>query len=338
MSIVVRRGGLLTTIQDLGRVGYRQYGVPLGGVMDQLSARIANLLVGNSEGDAVCEMTLQGPELVFEKDALVAVCGCDLSLALDGQPGRLWRPLAVRRGLTLTVGNARSGCRAYLAVAGGFDVPRVMHSRSTYLPAALGGLGGSALQAGDQLSTGQPSAIAIQWLRHALDQQPNDLFVRSDWFVAGDLRPSGSTVRAIRGGQFDWFTPESRQRFFTSSFQVTTESDRTGYRLTGPELGLQQPRELVSEAAAMGTVQVPPGGHPIVLMADHPTTGGYPKIGQVATVDLPVLAQARPGDTIEFREVSVAEAQRLYRQREADLRKLRCAISLRDTLRWHPST
>jgi antagonist of KipI len=333
MSIRVLQPGRLTSVQDLGRDGYQRHGVVVGGAMDPFALRVANVLVGNPEATAVCEMTLAGPTLRFEQDALVAVCGADLTPQIAGQTIGSYRPVAVRRGSVLQFGEPRRGCRAYLAVAGGFDVPLVMGSRSTYLRARLGGFHGRALQVGDVLSLGPLPESARRrvdrWL-HAAGSQP--LF-RPTWSAATDRTPThgeGIVVRAMRGGQCDWFDAASQELFFSAEFEVTSQSDRMGYRLAGPTLHLVTPRELISEAVSAGTVQVPPAGLPIALMADRPTTGGYPKIATAATVDLSALAQARPGDKIRFEEVSLAAAQQLLRTREAEFAKLKLAVALRE--------
>lgn len=333
MSIRVLHSGLLTSVQDLGRHGYQRYGVVVGGAMDPLALRVANVLVGNPEGAAACEITWAGPALRFEHDALIAVCGADLTPRIAGQSVLSYRPVAVRRGSVLQFGAPRRGCRAYLAVAGSCDVPVVMGSRSTDLRARLGGYHGRSLQAGDVLSLGPPPESTRRrvhrWL-HAADSRP---FVFPTWSAAMDRTSTSGkeiVVRAMRGGQFDWFDKASQELFFQAEFEVTSQSDRMGYRLVGPMLRLAARRELISEAVSAGTIQVPPAGQPIALMADRPTTGGYPKIADAATVDLAALAQAWPGNKIRFEEVSLATAQQLLRKREAEFATLKLALALRE--------
>lgn len=335
MSIQVVRPGLLTSLQDIGRSGHQKYGVVVSGAMDLLALRVANLLVDNAEGAAACEITCWGPALRFEQDALIAICGGDLAPRIAQETVPAWRPVVVRRGSLLEFGEPQRGCRAYLAVAGGFDVPPVMGSRSTYLRAGLGGFHGRALKAGDVLDLQPPSELASRRMQRSLNAAGSRPLFASPWGAAWGLAAAAGsppTVRAMRGGQFAWFTADSQERFFAAEFQVTSQSDRMGYRLAGPPLRLAAPRELISEAVSAGTIQVPAEGQPIVLMADCQTTGGYPKIAQAATVDLSVLAQARPGDRIRFQEISVAEAQDLYRAREAALEKLKRALKLREEM------
>lgn len=304
--VEVVKPGVLTTVQDLGRSGYQRHGIAVGGAMDRLALRVANMLVGNDENAAVLEATMTGPLLRFDADALVAICGA----TVEGIPS--WQPIAVRGGETLSLARFESGCRAYLAVAGGFQVPRVMHSASTYLRAAIGGHKGRALHAGDVLETGPAGAPASWKAEH--------------WHVSSQLLPrysSHPTVRAIRGTQWDWFSPVSQASFFEQDFKVSSKSDRMGLRLSGEPVALAQPREMTSEPVAFGSVQVPPDGQPIVLMADRQTVGGYPKIATVVSVDLPLVAQLRPDDGVKFSEVSLAEAQALCLAEERALSRLR---------------
>jgi antagonist of KipI len=329
MGIRVIRPGLLTTVQDVGRFGYQRYGVAVSGAMDCLSLRVANLLVGNHEQDAVCEITLRGPSLLFEEAAVISICGADLSARIGEQPVLGWRPIAVYRGSILEFGESRQGCRAYLAIAGGIEVPLVMGSRSTFLRAKIGGLEGRAVEAGDVLKiNSRPTAKQEQ----SDDAHGSCSIEATNWCVSQLLVPSGNVVRVMRGDQFDRFTAESQDRFFAADFQVTAQSDRMGYRLAGPKLHLSDPRELVSEAVVAGTVQVPADGQPIILMADHPTTGGYPRIAQVATIDLPILAQMKPGERIRFQEIALEEAQDLHRQCQRTLIKLKCAVALKGAM------
>lgn len=333
MSITVLEPGLLTTIQDLGRTGYQQFGVVVGGALDTFALRVANTLVDNPEDAAGLEITLRGPALRFEQSQLIAISGADLTPQIDGYSLKAWRPVAVRQGSVLHFGEPRRGCRAYLAIAGGIDVPLVMGSRSTYLRAQIGGFEGRALRAGDLLKTSPSSEPAARRTQRWLDAaHPAPLFCPS-WSVAElSQTPNDSVVvvRALRGAQFDWFDTASQQAFFAEEFTVTTQSDRMGYRLAGPHLALTTDREMLSEAVTAGTIQVPPAGQPIVLMADRQTTGGYPKIADVATVDLSALAQARPGDKIRFQETSIEAAQELIRKRQANLNLLKQAILLRE--------
>jgi antagonist of KipI len=329
MSVLVIRPGLLTTAQDLGRFGYQKHGVIVSGAMDPFAHRVANLLVGNAESEATLEMTLKGPVLEFETDALISLCGADLSPTIEGRPLPLWKPILVQRGQVLQFGTCRFGTRAYLAIAGGWQLPLVMGSRSTYLRAGLGGYQGRALREGDRLPVGSWSPASRELAEQLRQRQGSGVFAAMDWGVTAELLPayhSAPVIRAMRGNHFDLFSAKSREAFFSEPFRVTPQSDRMGYRLDGPSLTLSQPYELISEAVSFGTVQVPAEGKPIVLLADRQTTGGYPKIAQIATVDLPVIAQTKPGDLIRFTEVGRGEAERLYLEREQHIRMLKLGI------------
>lgn len=299
MAITVIRAGMLTTVQDLGRRGHRAAGVPVGGAMDAFALRLANLLAGNAEEAAALEFTLLGPELEFASDTTVAVGGGDFG-ALP-----LWEPVQVRAGERVKFSAARTGCRGYLAIAGGLDVPVVLGGRGTDLRAALGGFEGRALRDGDVLRAGE---IARR--------------VAGRWHIDERILPAysaGPTVRVVRGAQADEFG----DTLLTAEFKVTPKSDRMGVRLAGPAVARDNARELVSTTVAPGTVQVPPDGQPIVLMADAQTIGGYPQIAHVVSADLPLVAQLRPGDAMRFREVTLAEAHELVRVRERALAMLR---------------
>ncbi|MCM3162396.1 biotin-dependent carboxyltransferase family protein [Metabacillus litoralis] len=324
------RSGLLTTIQDLGRYGYQKYGVIVSGAMDSYSLRIANLLVGNSEGEAALEITLMGPTLLFEKDMLIAITGGDLSPTIEGASVPLWRPVFVKKGSKLQFGLQKSGCRAYLAVAGGFAVNEIMKSKSTYLRAEIGGYQGRAIQEGDILEVNSMSEGAFSQIEKLKNKQNKRPFQPANWSVRwNEFLPliKNPNIRVLPGTQYEKFTSHSKEQFFTQSFRVSPQSDRMGYRLSGPAIELEEKLEMLSEAVAHGTIQIPPDGNPIILLADRQTTGGYPKIGQVATVDLPVVAQVMPGQSISFTEITLEDAERLYLEKEKNLKQLAVSIT-----------
>jgi len=280
-------------------MGFLGAGVPGSGAMDRLALRLANMLVGNPEGAPGLETTMAGPVLHFKSEAVVAVCGATFTGV------RSWQPFWVKAGESLSLTDLESGCRGYLAVAGGFAVPQVLGSASTYLRAGLGGFEGRMLRKGDRLAVG-PSAYAI----------PADI---EHWHISPAVLPAYSTqpvVRVTKGTQWDWFSEEAQYKFFENRYDVLPKSDRMGLRLFGAQLTLNAPREMVSEAVAHGSIQVPPEGQPIVLMADRQTIGGYPKIADVISVDLPLLAQLRPGDSVIFTSVSLVLAQELFLAQE----------------------
>ena len=326
--IEVLRPGLLTTVQDLGRPGLGAQGVPPGGAADAVALRVANLLVGNAPGAAGLELTMAGPRLRFARDTLVALGGAEMQAEVDGVPVGAWRAVRVRAGETLDVGGAHGGCRAYLACAGGIGVATVLGSRSTYLPAGFGGMEGRALRAGDRLALGEAGEdAAAVW--SAIEREGR---TAASWRVAPGALPAYGpepTLRLLPGSHTAALTPDARALLFAEPFRVSPRSDRMGCRLEGPALALAAPLELTSEGVAVGTVQLPPGGSPIVLLADGGTTGGYPRIGHVATVDLPLLAQLRPGDPLRFRATARDEAHRLLRAREREIDRLAHALRLR---------
>jgi antagonist of KipI len=330
MAVKVHRAGILSTLQDLGRYGYQRFGVPVGGVMDEYSHRLANLLVGNSELEATLEMTLAGPRLEFTQDALVGICGGDFAPTLEGKSVPAARPVLMRKGCVLDFGTCRLGCRAYLAVAGGFEVPLVMGSKSTYLRGGFGGFEGRALRRGDLISTGKADLGAYPGLRRQLEA--GAAFAYPRWSVDANsafLAHGHHRIHFTPGRHWELFTPDSREQFASVQYRIAPASDRMGYRLEGPLLALKQPTEILPEAVAFGSIQVPPDGRPIVLMANRQTTGGYPRIGEVSAVDLPMLAQLPPGDTLRFEPIALEDSQRLYLQRDRDLAIMREALRMR---------
>ena len=291
--ITVLKPGLLTTVQDRGRTGYRAFGMPVAGAMDQRSLRFANLLAGNAPELAALEMTLAGPTLRFERETYVALCGADMNATLDGRPIANGSGFLAGAGSVLVVGFAAAGCRAYLAVHGGIEVPLVLGSRSTYTRGGLGGHRGRALRAGDVLAVGASGS------EPAPRTLPPDALPRIG---------RGAVLRVLRGPQDDRFLEEGIRTFLGSGYLVSNRNDRMGYQLDGPVIHHRASADIVSDALCAGAIQVPGRGTPIVLMADAQTTGGYAKIATVIGADLPVMAQARTGDEVTFRAVSDDEA------------------------------
>jgi antagonist of KipI len=331
MRLHVIRPGLLTTVQDLGRRGYQQFGVTVGGAMDPTAARLANILVGNPENAAVLETTLHGPALRFDVDTLVAICGGDLAATIDGAAVPMWRPVWVRKDAPIDIGHARSGCRAYVAIAGGFDVPQVLDSRATYLRANIGGHEGRALKAGDSLAIGALGPGAREILKQLMPSDPAKVMSPARWNAElyAPRYTDHTTVRVVPGAELNWLTADSQRALFDSAFEITPQSDRMGYRLSGPKLEFAEPREMFSGPVCAGTIQVPKSGQPILLLADCATTGGYPRVAHVITVDLPLVAQARPASRLHFQKVTLEEAHELYRAAEAAIEKLKLALALK---------
>ncbi|RUL77638.1 biotin-dependent carboxyltransferase family protein [Dyella choica] len=316
MSIEVIKPGLLSSLQDAGRRGFASLGVGRAGAMDQPAWRLANALVGNADGEAALEITLAGPLLRFLQDAVIAVTGGIIEARVEDQPLPPWTSCFLPAGAVLRLGGVHHGCRSYLAVRGGFDCAPVLGSRSADLHARIGPLDGRAIQAGDVLTIGERAAVPwfhsgkqVRALRWGLDPQP--------W-----LDYAQAPLALMRGHHYAALDDASQQALFSRPFLISKDSNRTGSRLDGAPLGLRQPLELLSEATLPGTLQLPPSGQPILLQADAPVTGGYPRIGQLAAVDLPRLAQRRPGDAVYFRETGMDEACQRQREREESLRSL----------------
>lgn len=316
---------MMTTVQDLGRAMWQHIGVPVGGAMDSRAHRIANLLVGNDDHAAALECTLGGVALQFDAPALLALAGRDVAASLDATPVPAWHPVIARRGQVLVL---HTGCRTTIAVAGGFDVPVVLDGRGTCLRAGFGGWHGRLLRRDDTVPVGVPSPTGNTIIAH-LDARHRAV---ADWSLSPSVLAPYSdtpTVRFITGPEFDQLTDTSRKLLLGDTFRIATESDRMGFRLTGHTLSLTTASEMVSSGVSAGTIQLPPGGAPIVLMADRQTTGGYPRLGDVISVDLPLLAQLRPGDFVRFAPVSLRDAHTAYRQREHDLASAARALHLR---------
>ncbi|MFO0856058.1 MAG: biotin-dependent carboxyltransferase family protein [Phycisphaerales bacterium] len=317
--------GMLTTVQDLGRPGFASMGVPTGGAADSLSLRIANRLVGNANNAAGLEMTLLGGSFEFENDALIAIAGGEARVEIASKSGALRNEqmctrIQVRSGDTVRVGPIVRGVRTYLSIAGGIDVPQVLRSASTLLSAKFGGLQGRALQAGDQIS----------WRDAAMNETPNpqaSFKIRASHLETRASELSSqllgrSVLRATDGPHLDEFDAASREAFWNGAFRVSSRSDRVGVRLESVHNHIANASSggrMPSMGMMCGAVQVPPGGAPIILMADHPTTGGYPVIACVASVDLPRLGQLRPGETIRFARVTREDALRAFQEQKSQL-------------------
>lgn len=302
-AVTVIRAGLFTTIQDVGRRGQRSDGIAQSGAADPCALQLANTLVGNVAEAAGLEFTLLGPELEFSQETLVAIGGA----AFDGLPR--WQPFRIPAGTRIAFGHATAGCRGYLACAGGIDLTPVLGSRSTHVQAGIGGLNGRALRDGDVLSLPR---VKREMAGH--------------WHLDERILPEYSSqpaLRALRGAQAGDFG----SAFWGRDFKVTAHSDRMGVRLQGEPLVRDNREELLSSAVAPGTVQIPPDGQPIVLLADAQTIGGYPQVAHVISVDLPLVAQLRPGDTVCFIEVTLAQAHELALARERALAMLREGIA-----------
>ncbi len=325
MSITVRQPGIQTTVQDLGRLASQHLGVPVGGAMDEQAHRIANLLVGNVDDAAALECAFGHVAVQFDAPAVVALTGRDITASLDGAPIPAWRAIRVHAGALLSL---HDGCRTTIAVGGGLDVPIVLDARGTSLRAGFGGFCGRALQKHDVLSVAMPSPRSQRILAD-LELQAQ---TSAHWATSLSLRPrygAAPTIRFIPGPEHALLTDVSRDALHADSFRLSPESDRMGFRFSGVPLTLTVTRDMLSSGVTAGTIQLPPGGAPIILMADRQTTGGYPRLGEVIAVDLPLVAQLRPGDSLRFTSVTLDQAHALYRARERDLATATRAVHLR---------
>jgi len=297
------RPGLLTTVQDRGRWGHQAVGIAEAGPMDSFSHRLANWLVGNGPEAATLECTLIGPHLEVLCDSTLAVAGAEFELTVDGTHVPMHASWSVRAGQVVAFGRRHQGARAYLAVGGGGVLtPLVFGSRATHLPSCMGGLEGRALRAGDELPV-SPCGDAVR-------RRAGGLVLPS----AGRAR-----LRVMPGAEAAWFADTAWRTLTQVSFQVSPRSNRMGYRMEGPPLPLRRHDTMLSEAVARGTVQVPPSGEPILLMADHHTTGGYPRIAHVISADACVAGQLGPGDFVEWVACGADEALEALRTRERAL-------------------
>jgi antagonist of KipI len=301
VHMMVVKPGWLTTVQDLGRYGYQQYGMPVSGAMDRYSYIVANRLIGNRDHDAALEITLKGPELLFEHDSVIAVTGADLVPSVDGIGIPLWTSVPVKAGSRITFGTRRLGTRTYLAIAGGIDVPIVLGSRSTHIASQTGGMKGRTIAQGDILISGIPSRYQRGTTGRSLPEK---------------LRPIYSpvtTLRILPGPQRNTFSEQALAVLTTDPYRLTSLSDRMGYRLEGPKLGHGKAEQYISDGTAMGVLQIPPDEQLILLMADRQTTGGYPKVAVVISADLRLAGQLMPGDCVSFRTTTLQAAQAAWK-------------------------
>ena len=313
MSVLIRKPGILTTVQDLGRIGSRRYGVNPNGVMDAVATRAINIALGNDEGAAVLEVHFPAVEIEFIENTNFAISGADFGAELDGTPISNWHTATAGKSSVLRFREKLNGNRAYLAVKGGFKIDQWQGSTSTNITAGVGGISGRALSAGDTIeceSSQNGTSISIG----------RSLIPRYSRFP---------TLRLLAGAEFDLLSALSERVLLNEMFTLTQDSNRMGYRLKGEPLHLLHEKELISSATAFGTVQLLPEGQMVILMADHQTSGGYPRLGNVISADLPIAAQLGPGDRVAFKVVTVDEAEEIQMEVEHELTLFRVACRLR---------
>jgi antagonist of KipI len=311
-TIRILSPGMQTTVQDLGREGFGAMGVSASGAADAIALRVGNRLVGNPENAAALEMTLLGGAFEFPQGAVVALTGSNFGATLGESPIEMWSSLQVTPGETLRLGGTRTGARCYLCVQGGIAVTQFLDSSSTHLLSGLGGFEGRALRKGDVLflgGTGNPACSS----RAALSQ----MRVRRLSGHASQLLTPRKILRVTPGPQIDWFPGEAKELFYASTYRVAEESNRMGLRLEGPALPVNFAGEMISEGVPLGAIQITSAGLPIILFVEQQTTGGYPKIANVISADLPSVGQLRPRDEIRFERIEFDAARALLREQEA---------------------
>ncbi len=325
MKATILRAGPSDSIQDFGRTGYRALGVSSGGALDSFAAAVTNVLAGNPVDAAVIEITLGNFRLRCSDDRLVAWSGGDFAVRCGGERLAAGHAGALAAGEEIEFARANHGCRAWLALSGGIDLPLLLGSRSTDLRAGFGGMDGRALRNDDAVALGETTpAVRARW-RSIRQGGASALSPPNEWVQTAASFP---TLRIVRGADWEMFTATARRAFFGQPYVVTPAADRMGIRLEGPPLRRKGKGDLLSEAVAPGAIQVPPNGQPILLLGDCQTIGGYPKIAHVITVDLPRAAQLRPGDEVRFVETSLDDAQALLTQRALDFDLFRVGLEL----------
>ncbi|WP_442591773.1 biotin-dependent carboxyltransferase family protein [Pedobacter sp. AW31-3R] len=325
MQIRILKPGLHTTIQDLGRTQYLSQAVPISGALDPLSARIANLALGNPETTAVLEFSYANASFSCLTDILIAYAGGGAVLMASGEKLPSRRAIFLPAGTVVSLVHNDNGVRTYLSIAGGWDVPQVLGSRSTYLPAAFGGYEGRLLKKDDLLSSSNTCTSATLRMLHELRGES----VRStSWGISDRFLKPGekNTLRVFPGREINWFEANSIVSLFAEPFRMDLRSNRMGMALKGPQMKRKVREELLSTAVCPGTIQVTGNGEMILLMADCQTTGGYPRIAHVAMADLPLCAQLKPHDQICFHLIDLKEAEDLYTEQEEELKRLVRAI------------
>jgi len=339
MSITLLSNGILTTVQDLGRHGARRFGINPGGAMDTKAARLINILLGNDENEAVLEMHFPAPKIQFEDAAVFALGGAEFGAKLGGREAQNWRPYFAEKGSTLSFIKKQAGARCYLSVKGGFAIEKWLGSSSTNLKAQVGGFEGRALKKDDRVEfrrqeteNGRQGRVAGGQTK-TQDQSLKTQGQNSQFSfrISSSLVPIYSpfpTVRVIAGAEFELLTPEAKTSFTAQNFTIGLQSDRMGFRLEGEPLKLETPHEFISSAVSFGTVQLLPDEQLIVLMADHQTTGGYPRLAHIISEDLPLAGQLGAKDGIGFKMVSIEEAEKLMTETEKELNLFRFGVSV----------
>jgi len=307
----VVNSGIFDTIQDLVRFGFQQYGMPASGAMDSCALRIGNRLLGNKENEAGIEISTPGLSLEVLNQTVIAITGANFNPTINSYPVPIWEALEVKKGDIISFDQIKNGCRSYLLVAGGIDVPIILGSKSTYVRGKIGGLKGRPLKKADIINVDKTN----QELQNIIGRE----------MPANNLPEyhEESEIRVILGPQDDHFTKDGLHTFLNSFYEITVDSDRMGYRLKGPKIKSKNGSDIITDGIPLGSIQVPQDGMPIIMLADRQTTGGYAKIATVISVDIDKFAQMKPGNKVKFTQVNLEEAHRLLGEREKNITDLR---------------
>lgn len=312
MSIKIISSGALTTIQDYGRLGYGNIGISPSGAVDSEAMEIANILVGNDKKEAVIECTLFGPTISFTKDNVIAITGADMKPKVNGREIPMYQAVEIKALDKLELGLVTKGCRTYLSFAGGLKIEEYLGSKSTNIKCKMGGFCGRSLHENDEIEFVNPVKTIPYLERHVYKDLKTDKFPK--------------TIRVVMGPQDDYFTKEGIGAFLTGNYKLTNDSDRMACKLTGPTILSRETTDIISDGVPLGAIQVSSNGQPMIMLSDRQTIGGYAKIGTVISSDISILAQCKPGDEIRFQNITLREAQKLYKKHYKEIKRLQKRI------------
>lgn len=337
MSIKILNSGLLSTIQDMGRIGYQESGFSTSGALDKKALQIANILVDNPIQEAGIEMTLMGATMEFQADNVIAITGGDFLPMVNQVSIPMYTAISLKKGDILSFGFAKSGCRAYIAFAGGLDIPRILGSKSTNLKCSVGGFYGRGLKAEDEILFLAPlsalQGLSGRTLSSQIGKESKNKFLQEllgrESFLLSDINDNQEEkiLRVVLGPQENYFTEKGLNTFFGETYILSNESDRMGCKLEGPEIEYKSTVDIISDGIPFGGIQISSNGKPIIMLADRQTTGGYAKIGTIISTDIPLLAQRKPGDKIRFELITLEKAHNLYKKEGKEIEKLRKRLS-----------
>ena len=311
----VIKSGFFDTIQDLGRSGFQRYGMPVSGAMDSFALRIGNQLLGNKENAAGIEISTPGLSLEVLNQTIITITGADFNPTINDSPNPMWKVLRVRKGDIISFTKIKNGCRSYLLVAGGIDVPDVLGSKSTYVRGKIGGLEGRPLKKLDIINIGKPN----EGLENITGRKVSNINI--------PIYQEENEIKVILGPQDDYFTKDGLHTFLSSTYEITVNSDRMGYRLRGPKIDSENGVDIITDGIPLGSIQITKDGMPIVMLSDRQTTGGYAKIATVISVDIDKFAQMKPGNKIKFTGINLEEAHKFLYEREMNISNMQFEIN-----------